>query len=70
MTATRTRSYIVGAERAALARDITARYIAGASIRSLATRYDLSYGFVHTLVSESGVPFRPRGGSHNNHLTP
>ena len=65
MTATRTRSYIVGAQRAALARDVTARYIAGASIRSLATRYGVSYGFVHNLVRESGVAFRPRGGSHN-----
>ena len=58
------RSDVVGAQRAALARDVTARYIAGASIRSLAARYEMSYGFVHNIVSESGVPFRPRGGSH------
>ena len=64
MTETRKRAYIVGAQRASLARDMTARYIAGASIRSLANRYGLSYGFVHRIVSESGVPLRSRGGSH------
>ena len=65
MTAVRKRSHIVGAERAALARDITARYIAGASIRSPADRHGLSYGFVHNIVRESGVPFRARGGSRS-----
>ena len=64
MAETRKRAYIVGAQRANLARDVTARYIAGASIRNLASRYGLSYGFIHRIVSESGVPLRSRGGSH------
>ena len=53
---------IAGAERVKLTRDVTARYVAGASIRDLADRYGRSYGFIHRIISESGTPMRGRGG--------
>jgi hypothetical protein len=54
---------ILGAERSRLATDFMRRYVGGESIRSLATSTGWSYGFVHQVLTESGVQFRPRGGA-------
>ena len=44
-----------GGERDKLAADLKKKYAAGASIRELAESTGRSYGFVHRLLSESGV---------------
>jgi hypothetical protein len=54
---------IVGAERQTLAKDLVKRYTSGESIRSLASSTGRSYGFVHRVLSESGVQLRQRGGA-------
>src|SRR3990170_271138 len=54
---------IVGSERQTLAKDLVKRYASGESIRSLAASTGRSYGFVHQVLSESGVQFRGRGGA-------
>jgi hypothetical protein len=54
---------IVGAERQALAKDLVKRYTEGESIRALAASTGRSYGFVHRVLTESGVQVRQRGGS-------
>lgn len=46
-----------------LAKDIVRRYMSGESIRSLAASMGRSYGFVHRLLTESGVQLRQRGGA-------
>jgi predicted transcriptional regulator len=53
---------IVGPERQTLAKVLTARYTSGESIRALASATGRSYGFVHHLLTESGVQLRQRGG--------
>lgn len=58
---------ILGAERATLARDIVRRYTSGESIRSLARSIDRSYGFIHQILTESGVQLRQRGGARRRH---
>ena len=69
MTATGTTSStakgrrIVGAERQSLAKDLVKRYTDGESIRSLASSTGRSYGFVHRVLTESGVELRQRGGA-------
>lgn len=54
---------VVGDDRDKLASSLRARYDKGASIRSLATESNRSYGFVHRLLTESGAPMRSRGGA-------
>ncbi len=54
---------ITGAERESLAKDLKQRYSAGASIRELAAETNRSYGFIHRLLSDSGVKLRGRGGA-------
>ena len=54
---------VSGSERDKLAADLTRKYTAGASIRDLAESTGRSYGFVHRLLSESGVALRGRGGA-------
>lgn len=54
---------IVGAERATLAKDLVKRYTQGESIRALASTTGRSYGFVHRVLTESGVQLRQRGGA-------
>ncbi len=54
---------IMGAERHTLAMTLMRRYVAGESIRSLAASTNRSYGWIHRLLTESGVRFRPRGGA-------
>ena len=54
---------ITGAERSKLATDLKKQYDKGKSIRELADAHGRSYGFVHRVLSESGVALRGRGGA-------
>lgn len=54
---------IVGTERQNLAKDLVKRYTNGESIRALASSTGRSYGFVHRVLTESGVALRQRGGA-------
>jgi len=54
---------IVGAERQTLAQDLVQRYTDGESIRALAASTGRSYGFIHRVLTESGVQLRQRGGA-------
>ncbi|MEU7206677.1 helix-turn-helix domain-containing protein [Streptomyces sp. NPDC045470] len=56
-------SWVTGAAREKLAADLKKKYVSGASIRALAEETGRSYGFVHRLLSESGVTLRGRGGN-------
>lgn len=53
---------ILGAERQQMAKDYVKRYTNGESIKSLASSSERSYGFVHRILTESGVQLRQRGG--------
>lgn len=53
---------IIGEARSKLVADITKDYKGGASIRAIAEAHGRSYGFVHKVLTESGVPMRRRGG--------
>lgn len=54
---------VTGAEREQLAAELKKKYDSGESIRSLAASTGRSYGFVHRMLSESGVTLRGRGGA-------
>ncbi|TAM92463.1 MAG: transcriptional regulator [Jatrophihabitans sp.] len=54
---------ITGADRTKLANDLKKQYDKGKSIRELADSSGRSYGFVHRVLSESGVTLRGRGGA-------
>lgn len=54
---------VSGSERDKLSADLKKKYAAGASIRDLAEATGRSYGFVHRVLSEAGVPLRGRGGA-------
>jgi predicted transcriptional regulator len=54
---------ITGGERNKLAADLKRKYSSGSSIRDLAGETGRSYGFVHRMLSESGVTLRGRGGA-------
>jgi predicted transcriptional regulator len=54
---------ITGSERGKLAIDLKKQYDKGKSIRELAETHGRSYGFVHRVLSESGVTLRGRGGA-------
>jgi predicted transcriptional regulator len=54
---------IVGEQRTRLAVDLKKAYDKGKSIRELADSHGRSYGFVHRVLSESGVTLRGRGGA-------
>ena len=56
-------SRVTGAQRAELATELARRYADGESIRALADGTGRSFGFVHGLIRESGVPVRSRGGA-------
>ncbi|QKV95662.1 hypothetical protein HUT19_31195 [Streptomyces sp. NA02950] len=56
-------SRVTGAAREKLAADLKKKYDSGASIRALAEETGRSYGFVHRMLSESGVSLRGRGGA-------
>jgi predicted transcriptional regulator len=50
-------------QRAELARSLEVQYQAGASIRELAASTGRSYGFIHRVLTDAGVPMRGRGGA-------
>jgi hypothetical protein len=54
---------VTGEDRNQLATDLKSRYDAGESIRSLATSTGRSYGFIHRILTETGVALRGRGGA-------
>ncbi|NED97514.1 hypothetical protein G1H11_19640 [Phytoactinopolyspora alkaliphila] len=54
---------ISGGQRDQLSTDLKKQYESGRSIRELASETGRSYGFVHRLLSESGVTLRGRGGA-------
>lgn len=56
-------SRVTGTARERLAADLKKKYDGGASIRALAEETGRSYGFVHRMLSESGVALRGRGGA-------
>ena len=54
---------VTGTDRSKLATDLKNRYDAGESIRSLANATGRSYGFIHRILTETGVTLRRRGGA-------
>ena len=54
---------VTGNDRNKLAGELKKKYSGGASIRALAEETGRSYGFVHRMLSESGVSLRGRGGA-------
>ena len=54
---------VTGADRSKLATDLKTRYDAGESIRALANATGRSYGFIHRILTETGVNLRGRGGA-------
>ena len=54
---------VTGSDRSELATDLKNRYDAGESIRALAAATGRSYGFIHRLLTETGVKLRGRGGA-------
>lgn len=56
-------SRVTGTARDKLAADLKKKYDQGRSIRALAEETGRSYGFVHRMLSETGVTLRGRGGS-------
>jgi hypothetical protein len=54
---------VTGEDRSKLATDLRDRYDAGESIRSLAAATGRSYGFIHRILTETGVALRGRGGT-------
>lgn len=54
---------VTGEDRSKLAADLKSRYDAGESIRSLAVSTGRSYGFIHRILTETGVALRARGGT-------
>ncbi|CAM5658250.1 hypothetical protein SCYAM73S_08313 [Streptomyces cyaneofuscatus] len=57
-------SRVTGAARDKLAADLKKKYDSGASIRALAEETGRSYGFVHRMLSESGVTLRDAAEPH------
>ena len=56
-------SRVTGSAREKLASHLKRKYEGGASIRALAEQTGRSYGFVHRMLTESGVTLRGRGGA-------
>lgn len=54
---------ITGADRTKIANELRKQYDKGRSIRELADTHGRSYGFVHRVLSETGVTLRGRGGA-------
>jgi predicted transcriptional regulator len=63
MTALKKGARITGADRTKLSVELKKAYDKGKSIRELADLHGRSYGFVHRVLSESGVTLRGRGGA-------
>ena len=53
----------IASGRSTLAKELVKRYTSGESIRSLASSTGRSYGFIHRVLTESGVNLRQRGGA-------
>ena len=54
---------VTGPDRSKLATDLKKRYDGGESIRALAIATGRSYGFIHRILTETGVNLRGRGGA-------
>ena len=54
---------VTGPDRSKLATDLKKRYDGGESIRALAIATGRSYGFIHRILTETGVSLRGRGGA-------
>ena len=54
---------VTGPDRNKLATDLKKRYDGGESIRALAIATGRSYGFIHRILTETGVTLRGRGGA-------
>jgi hypothetical protein len=54
---------VTGTDRSRLATDLARRYDGGESIRALANATGRSYGFIHRILTETGVTLRGRGGA-------
>ena len=54
---------VTGGDRDKLAGELKQKYTTGTSIRALAEQTGRSYGFVHRMLTESGVELRGRGGA-------
>jgi hypothetical protein len=54
---------VTGTDRSRLATDLAKRYDGGESIRALANATGRSYGFIHRILTETGVTLRGRGGA-------
>jgi hypothetical protein len=54
---------ITGPERVAVTSAVKTMYWAGNGIRAIACDLGRSYGFVHRILAEAEVEFRPRGGA-------
>jgi predicted transcriptional regulator len=61
---------ITGPDRTKLAAELKKAYDKGKSIRELADTHGRSYGFVHRVLSESGVTLRGRGGATRSKAAP
>jgi transposase-like protein len=55
------RQRITPEERTAIAEEIARAYRAGATVKNLAAAVGRSYAWVHQILVEAGVEFRPRG---------
>ena len=54
---------VTGEDRSKLATVLGKRYDNGESIRDLAASTGRSYGFIHRILTETGVTLRGRGGA-------
>ena len=54
---------VTGEDRSKLATILGKRYDNGESIRDLASSTGRSYGFIHRILTETGVALRGRGGA-------
>lgn len=66
MAGKRRASRVTGTAREELTQQVVEQYAKGASIRELAASTGRSYGFIHRLLTEAGVPLRGRGGATRN----
>ncbi len=55
---------VTGAVRDKLGAQLANKYTKGASIWALADQTGRSYGFIHRVLTEAGVPLRARGGNN------
>lgn len=62
-------SRVTGNDRSELATKLKTRYDSGESIRALAAATGRSYGFIHRLLTETGVKLRGRGGATRGAVT-